>query len=71
MNTDELIIFYRKLADYIENRKLSIEKLLTVGEMQRAFFCKDKMETGIVLQDKQIETYLFTGWYIYSMMDKA
>lgn len=70
MTTEELIIFYKELANNIQNKKLSIKQLITAGEMQRAYYCKDKLDSGIVLDDKEIETYLFTGWYIYNQMRK-
>ena len=62
-STHNLIPFFRKLADDIENNKLTIKQLITAGQMFVKYQFENDPETEDI-SDEKVQEYLFTGWYI-------
>jgi hypothetical protein len=66
-NTNEMIQFFRKLADDIENNELSPEQMLKAGEIFMSYkFTKETKDDE--MSEEEIKKFLFTGWYIYSKL---
>jgi len=65
---NELITFFRKIADDIENNELSQSELITTGEMFMTFLFRQNVSgsTPTDLTNQNMKKYLFTGWYIHS-----
>lgn len=62
-STHNLIPFFRKLADDIENNNLTIKQLITAGQMFVKYQFENDPETEDI-SDEKVQEYLFTGWYI-------
>lgn len=61
--TYNLIPFFRKLADDIENNNLTMAQLFTAGQMYMKYQFENNPETEEISEEKAQE-YLCTGWYI-------
>lgn len=61
--TTNLIPFFRKLADDIENNNLTTNQLILAGQMFMKYEFENRTDPG--LSDEKVKTYLFTGWYIH------
>ena len=68
--THNLIPFFRKLADDIENNKLTIKQLITAGQMFVKYQFENDPETEDISEEKMQE-YLFTGWYIHNQVQSV
>jgi hypothetical protein len=67
MPSKEMIPFFRKLADDIENNELTPVQLLKAGELFMSYkFTNETNEDEMSRED--IQKFLFTGWYIYSQL---
>ena len=61
-STKDMIPFFRKLADDIENNELTTEQLMKAGELFMIYsFMKDSD-----ISEEDIQKYLITGWFIYN-----
>ena len=68
-NNYKLIIFFRELANNIELNRLSNEQLMKAGEIFMDYqYAAHTSEFGSGTE-KEIQKYLFTGWYIYLMLE--
>ena len=67
-NNLKLIIFFRQLADNIEFNQLSNQQLMKAGELFMDYQYADHTSLIGSGTDKEIQKYLFTGWYIYLML---
>jgi hypothetical protein len=65
-STKEMIPFFRKLADDIENNELTPAELMKAGEIYMSYkFTKEKDDD---MSEEDMKKYLFTGWFIYSKL---
>lgn len=67
-STYNLIPFFRKLADDIENNNLTINQLITAGQMYIKYQFENDPDTNEI-PDEKIQQYLCTGWYIHKQME--
>ena len=65
--TYNLISFFRKLADDIENNNLTIKQLISAGQMFVKYNFEDDPESN-ELSDEAIQQYLCTGWFVHKQM---
>lgn len=63
-STKNLVPFFRKLADNIENLELTPSEMLIAGQMYMQWEYENFDKTS--LSDNDFNKYLFTGWYIYN-----
>lgn len=68
-SNDKLIIFFRQLANNIELNRLSNEQLMKAGEIFMDYQYADYTSVFGSGSEKEIQKYLFTGWYIYLMLE--
>jgi hypothetical protein len=66
---DKLICFFRQLADNIELNQISNEQLMKAGEIYMDYQYADHTSLFGSGSEKEIQKYLFTGWYIYLMLE--
>ena len=70
---ENIILFLRNLADYIEKKELSENKLKIVGEFYMAYNFDEeinKPETQEEIVEKDFIKFLVMGWYIYCILLK-
>jgi hypothetical protein len=63
-STKNLVPFFRKLADDIENLELTTTEMLIAGQLYMQWKYENFDKTSI--SDNDFNKYLFTGWYIYN-----
>ena len=63
-STKNLVPFFRKLADNIENLELTPSEMLIAGQMYMLWKYENFDKTS--LSDNDFNKYLFTGWFIYN-----
>ena len=68
-NNDKLILFFRELADKIELNQLPNEQLMKAGEIFMDYHFTEHTSRFGSGTEKEIQKYLFTGWYIYLMLE--
>ena len=68
-SNDKLIIFFRQLANNIELNRLSNEQLMKAGEIFIDYQYADYNAVFGSGSEKEIQKYLFTGWYVYLMLE--
>ena len=68
-NNNKLIIFFRQLANNIELNRLSNEQLMKAGEIFMDYQYADYTSVFGSGTEKENQKYLFTGWYIYLMLE--
>ena len=68
-NNDKLIFFFRQLADKIELNQLPNEQLMKAGEIFMDYQYTEHTSRFGSGTEKEIQKYLFTGWYIYLMLE--
>lgn len=60
-----MIVFFRRLANDIENHALTPEDLAKAGQLYMYWkYTQDPLSN--TSSDEDVQKYLFTGWYIYN-----
>jgi hypothetical protein len=68
-STKNLVPFFRKLADDIENLELTTTEMLISGQMYMLWKYENFDKTSI--SDNDFNKYLFTGWFIYNTINNT
>ena len=67
-----LTVFFRNLADDIENDKLNEEELRYSGEFYISYLVQNHLDNNqdIDVSEKDLIKCLFLGWYMYNIVFK-
>ena len=67
-----LTVFFRNLADDIENDKLNEEELRYSGEFYISYLVQHHLDNNqdIDVSEKDLIKCLFLGWYMYNIVFK-
>ena len=67
-----LILFFKNMADDIENDKLTEKELRSSGEFYMSYLVQNEIDNdqNIHVSEKDLIKFLFLGWYIYNILLK-
>ena len=65
--SDKLLQFYKNIVEDLENENVSSKYQHILGEMMREYIYFRKYKKN--LDDKNLQKYLFLGWYIYNCLE--
>ena len=66
--SEQLLQFYKNIVNDLENKNISPKYEHKLGEMMREYIYFQRYKND--LDDKEMQKYLFLGWYIYSCLNK-
>ena len=67
-----LILFFKNMADDIENDKLTEKELRSSSEFYMSYLVQNEIDNdqNIHVSEKDLIKFLFLGWYIYNILLK-
>jgi hypothetical protein len=67
-----LILFFKNLADDIENDNLNEKQLRSSGEFCISYSIQNEIDSdqNIDMSEKDLIKFLFLGWYMYNIILK-
>jgi hypothetical protein len=67
-----LILFFKNLADDIENDNLNEKQLQSSGEFYMSYSIQNEIDNdqNIDMSEKDLIKFLFLGWYMYNIILK-
>ena len=66
--SEKLLQFYKNIVKDLENKNISPKYEHKLGEMMREYIYFQRYKND--LDDKEMQKYLFLGWYIYNCLDE-
>jgi hypothetical protein len=63
-----LIAFLRQLANLIERKELTEEKMCKIGEFFIQFLFQENINSNGVMANDEFMKFLTLGWYIYTQV---
>ena len=68
-----LILFFKNLADDIENDNLNEKQLQSSGEFYMSYSIQNEIDNdqNIDMSEKDLIKFLFLGWYMYNIILKG
>ena len=66
--SEKLLQFYKNIVEDLENKNVSPKYEHKLGEMMREYIYFQKYKND--LNNKEMQKYLFLGWYIYNCLNK-
>ena len=66
--SEKLLQFYKNIVKDLEDGEISPKHEHKLGEIMREYIYFQKYKND--LGDKEMQKYLFLGWYIYNCLDE-
>ena len=63
-STGNMIVFFRRLADDLENHVMNPLDIMKAGQMYTYWKYKTDPQSS-TMSDEDVQKYIMTGWYIY------
>lgn len=64
---NQLVLFFRNLADSIEKEELSEKQMSFIGEFYMSYQFQNELEN---IKEEDFIKFLVLGWYIYTIVLK-
>lgn len=65
---NQLVLFFRNMADSIEKKQLTEKQMSFIGEFYMSYHFQNELEN---IKEEDFIKFLVMGWYIYTMILKT